>query len=225
MMLRRFLVIISVLLSACSLQQAPETAVTNSPTPTAPTANSALPVSIDNPNPTLCYFGPYGIGAPFDAYDTPTDDPEKRSSVGMVDTGILYAVLARTDLWYQVVVDAGVIGWVQYGTGGLQGECDQLPTSSSRPVAPEGVCTVYFDSVLAEDNLYTDQAGGAVLVPMVAGEYLVVEARGNLRGLRVRLADGQTGWLMTPDQVLYARRALSGPCDALPVEESDIPGG
>jgi hypothetical protein len=206
--------VLSFLLSACALQQA---APTPTPTPTATATlqvNNALPVSLDGQDPNLCYFSPYGIGSPFDAYEAPISETEQGTSVGMVESGQLYTALSKTDLWYQIVVSAGVTGWVRYGTGGLTGNCDSLPAASFRPPTPEGVCAVYFDSVTPQDNIYVDQEGT-----------LVVEARSRTATLRVRLSDGRTGWLLTPDQLLYARRALSGNCESLPVEESNVIGG
>ncbi|NWF68282.1 MAG: hypothetical protein HXY40_04290 [Chloroflexi bacterium] len=49
-------------------------------------------------------------------------------------------------------------------------------------------------------------------------------ARGSSGGLPVRLVNGQSGWLFTPEQLLYYQRALNGPCDALPLEQAP-PGG
>lgn len=213
-----------ILTSACSLQQ-----VQITPEPTAvvsiPTTPAASTVVAANPDTTACFFSPYGIGSPFDAYNTPDDDLNQRASVGMVDYGVSYPVVAQNDLWYQIEVSEGVLGWVRWGTGGLSGNCSGVPTTSTRPPAPDGICTVYFDAVTTEDVLYADQNGGDVIAQMVAGEYVAVEARGNSRGFRVRLSDGRTGWLTTPDQLLYFNRALHGACDTLPVEQPNIIGG
>lgn len=209
--------------AACNLQQA----VTPSPPTATPIATpiTALPAAPENQDTALCYFTPFGIGAPFDALETPTRDVAQRVSVGMVDYGVYYPLISYTETWYQIVVSEGLIGWVAFGTGELVGNCEDVLFTPDRPPAPEGVCTVYFDTLSEQDVLYVDQRGGEVVAPMVAGEYLVVEARGSSGGLRVRLSDGRTGWLTTPDQVLYLTRALNGECEALPVEVSLTPGG
>jgi hypothetical protein len=224
-MLRLFICLILIyLLSACNLQQNEPTLTAVDAPPATSTTVAIEPTSaVTNPvAATSCYFSAYGIGAPFDAYDTPSSDG---TIVGIVDAGVPFAVISQNDLWYQIALSDGVAGWIRQGVGGLSGECDNIPTTSNRPPVPDGVCTVYFDSVTADDLLYTDQNGGEVVAAMVAGEYLVVEARGQSTGYRVRLSDGRTGWLLTPVQLLNANRALNGSCDTLPVEQPAIIGG
>jgi hypothetical protein len=214
-MVRLFIYLLLIcLLAACNLQQSTPSVINTPPT-----------IQPTNQDTALCYFNAYGIGTPFDAYDSPSNDQTQTVSVGVVEYDVPYPVIAQNDLWYQITLSDGVAGWVHQGTGGISGDCANVPTTSTRSPAPDGLCTVYFDTVTADDQLYAEQLGDEIVAPMVAGVYLVVEARGQSGGWRVRLSDEHTGWLRTPDQLLNYNRALNGPCDVLPVEQSTIIGG
>lgn len=221
------LILSALLLAGCNLQNAdatstppPESAATHAP------IISVLPVTEGNQAASVCYFKPYGIGAPFEVYSDPeTAQVQHPAVIAQIDTGMYYPVVSEVDVWIQLVVAEGVTGWVRTGIGGLVGNCNSIPRSSVRPIPPEGICTVYYDKIMQDDAIFTDQTGTTMLEPLTPGQYFTVEARGQSRGFKIKLPDGRTGWIMTPDQVLSMNNALNGPCDTLPVEVSTVPGG
>jgi hypothetical protein len=214
--------LIACFMAGCNLQSPDATATPPNPTP-APVI-PGLPITDGSVDPALCYFMPYGIGAPFEVYDQPETAQVQPVSIAQIEPNIYYPVVAQIDIWIQVVAAQDVLGWVRSGIGALSGQCDAIPRATNRPVPPPNVCSIYFDKVMDTDAVYTDQTGTTPLVPLIAGHYYPAVARGQPTGYKVTLPDGQTGWITTPQQLLSMDGALNGPCEALPVEVSTTPG-
>jgi hypothetical protein len=234
-MLRRQLadcILITLLLAGCNLQSPDATAALTEtpagegqPDVILPTIPAVLPAAEGQQEAGVCYFVPYGIGAPFNVLSDPETAQVQPVALTQIDANIYYPVVSQLDVWVQLVAAEGVVGWVRYGIGAYAGPCDSIPRSTNRPVPPEGICTVYFDKVMSDEYFFVDQEGTTRLEPLVPGQYFPVEARGSNRALKVTLPDGRAAWVLTPEQLLSMNQALNGPCDTLPVEESTMPGG
>lgn len=160
-----------------------------------------------------CAYAPYGIAGPFPVYPTPERSPDT-SPAAMVDHGSAYPVIARTELSYQIVLREGQTGWVHWGSGGLHGDCDELPFQRLRPVPWEGMCAAYIDQNLTDKNLYATAEGGQVVTTAPVGVWIpVVERSAGSSAVRLQLHDGQTGWLIDAGQDFYYLRIFSDACD------------
>jgi hypothetical protein len=178
------------------------------------------------PDPNLCYYSQYGDGSPFSAYTDPR--------LGLPELIVelenrVYQAVRRTERWYEIVLDGEQTGWVRSGTGSLVANCEDVPYERLRPIPPEDVCTVFLDAINEFDTTLYDRPdveNGAIVSAAPEETYIVIEARrSNGEGLRVRLDDGMTGWLMAPWQGLALAAAFSGPCDDVPYEDGDAPLG
>src|SRR5262245_60318144 len=117
------LILTAALLAGCNLQN--DATATPQNTPANAPVISALPVTEGNQVTNVCYFQPYGIGAPFDVYAEPeTAQVPTLAIIGQIDTGMYYPVVSEIDVWIQLVIAEDSTGWVRSHIGGLVGNCN-----------------------------------------------------------------------------------------------------
>jgi hypothetical protein len=202
-------------LATCSGQSL----TTTSPTP-APTFEpiNADPTQIAQLDPGKCYFFGWGIGAPFNSYTSP--DLADVESTGIVIDVSPYEIVAKSEDRYQVDSGDGGPVWVNQKWGIAQGNCTPVPFVRTRPDPPASICTLRLNAPADYDIV--DAMGNRIgLFPW--GEYVEITAVG--QGYKVRLPDGREGYVDIPEQVLYYTASINGPCENVPVETGERPGG
>lgn len=184
---------------------------------------NADPTQVAQLDPSKCYFFAWGIGTPFHSYSGP-DMADQETTLIMVDVEP-YEIAAKSEDRYQLDMGDDGLVWVNQLHGIAQGNCADIPLVRTRPEPPENICTIRYN--LPEDNPVYDEPGGTVIATMPWGEYIEVIAAvsGSSPGYKVRLGDGTEGYVHIPEQALFYYGTISGPCEDLPVEVDERPGG
>ncbi len=193
-----------------------------SPQPTFDPIN-ADPTRVAQLDAGQCYFFAWGIGAPVHSYYEP--DMADQEPTGVLVDVEPYEITAKSEDRYQLDMGAEGLVWVNQLHGTAQGNCADIPVVQTRPEPPEHICTIRYN--LPQDNALYNEPGGSVIGTMPWGAYIEVIAvvSGNSWGYKLRLDDGTEGYIDIPEQVLFYYATISGPCDGLPVELDNRPGG
>ena len=165
------------------------------------------------PDPSQCWYYPWGEGFIGDLYDRPLPSAQL---IGRAEEGqTFYRVLARSEISVRVRTQSGTVGWMPF-QGVLRGACDGVPFMQTRPDPPAGVCAVYLDYAHAAAVLRREpDHDSRMIAPVPVGEWMPVLARVRQTTpdggwYKVRLASGQEGWLYAG--IVHNLGTMSGPC-------------
>lgn len=162
------------------------------------------------PAPIGCTYTAYGIGAP---HPVRTEPKLEAQQIGQADINLTFSVIAESELWYQIMLPDGRSGWLQRGTGAIDGQCGSLPFQAMRPPPPQDYCNLYLE--LSGTDLYTTADSLNVIGQVPDDVYLAVTTAASSGALQIRLADGSIGWIRLPLDELNRVQALHGPCETI----------
>lgn len=179
-----------------------------------------VPPSVLNAGGVSCVYSGYAIGGPHGVFDAPING----NLLATVEPGQNFPISVVNEYSYLITLPSGTYGWVYKNTGGASGDCMAVPFQSIVPAAPDGVCALRIDLANTELPIVTNpRSNPTILSGFPIGQWVTAIRQDNSRQFyRVQLANGVSGWVDSAP--IRASGLISGPCDALPLEDLG-PGG
>ncbi len=175
-----------------------------------PTIQTPTPPSV--PNPALCFYTGYGIGAPHAIYAGGA--AADVTQIGTIPDNLPYEVIAQSSTRYQLIYTIRrETVWVNKGTGGLSGNCINLPfkdegnaaarTHYPAPVPDANRCYFYAPSSVPATDEYGSTQG-----QLEINRYYLADARNAVK-YRIMLDSSRSAWVSRYDG------QVAGNCSAI----------